>query len=83
LRRQNKITEAQARLGWCYQTGTGTPRDMDRALTWYYVASAAGNAAAQFSLGDIYVRGTDVLSTSMRRYVTGKNPPNRVVREYK
>lgn len=56
---------------------------MDRALTWYYVASAAGNAAAQFSLGDIYVRGTDVLSTSMRRYATGKNPPNRVVREYK
>jgi len=35
---------------------------MDRALTWYYAASANGNAMAQFSLGDLYARGTDVVT---------------------
>jgi TPR repeat protein len=34
---------------------------MDRALTWYYSAAANGNAMAQYNLGDMYARGTDIV----------------------
>ena len=30
---EENVTEAQALLGWCYQTGAGTPQDFARAFT--------------------------------------------------
>ncbi|MDF7801827.1 tetratricopeptide repeat protein [Pontiellaceae bacterium B1224] len=49
--------EAMVRLGYCFQTGTGTPVMPKAALNWYTKAAKAGNIAALYEIGSIYETG--------------------------
>ncbi len=44
-------------LGQCYESGTGTPRNIDEALKWYGCAGQAGMKDAQMRLADLYMKG--------------------------
>ncbi len=52
--------EAQATLGWIYETGRGVPRDPARAAKWYERAARQGNSLAQYALAELYSRGRGV-----------------------
>gem|GEM_PF-2833366 len=52
--------EAQATLGWIYETGRGVVRDPARAALWYERAALQGNALAQYALAELYSRGRGV-----------------------
>lgn len=58
--------EAMVRLGYLYQTGSGTARNRKAALLWYTKAAAAGNTRVFFEIGNIYETGGN------------KNPPDYV-----
>lgn len=49
--------EAMVRLGYCFQTGTGTSISPKAALNWYGKAAEAGNIAALYEMGSIYEKG--------------------------
>ena len=51
---------AMYRLGRRYATGSGAPKDYQRALTWYRKAAAAGNSDAMYRLGEAYEHGAGV-----------------------
>lgn len=51
---------AQAVLGEMYENGTGGPRDIREAITWYRKAAEQGHAPGQNSLGLMYYIGTGV-----------------------
>ena len=42
-------------LGWAYETGTGTTRDLATAIDWYHRSLAAGSEIAVFDLGRAYL----------------------------
>jgi TPR repeat protein len=51
---------AQARLGWMYHSGQGTPQDDTQAVYWYGKAADQGNALAQLAVGISYASGRGV-----------------------
>lgn len=51
---------AQRRLGWLYETGQGTTRNVAQAMLWYRKAAEQGDAQAQANLGLIYASGADI-----------------------
>src|ERR1700689_2492881 len=53
LQQQARDGEAQAqyKLGWSYMTGSGVPRDYEKALNWYNHAAKQGSGDAEFVLG--------------------------------
>ena len=52
--------EAQARLGFMYETGHGVPQDYTEAAQWYRRAAEHGNSTAQYLLGLLYDKGFGV-----------------------
>ncbi len=48
---------AQLRIGTCFQTGTGFPRDHEQAAHWFRKAMAEGDTTAQAWLGGMMVEG--------------------------
>ena len=53
--------EASYWLGVMFENGTGTKKDIDRALTWYRKSAEAGLVKAILKMGELYMQGTDVL----------------------
>ena len=51
---------AQIRVGFCYQNGTGVEQNKAEAVKWYRKAAEQGNASAQCLLGDCYCKGNGV-----------------------
>ena len=51
---------AQNQLGYCYDSGTGVPKDPAQATSWYRKAAEQGFATAQYNLGVCYKNGTGV-----------------------
>lgn len=49
--------DARARLGICYEDGSGVERDLATALRWLQKAAAQGNPLGQFALGVMYAGG--------------------------
>lgn len=49
--------EAMRCLAVCYQTGTGTDKNLDEAITWYGKAARLGNSEAQYDIGTLYRDG--------------------------
>jgi TPR repeat protein len=48
---------AQSLLGWLYATGTGVPKDLNRAFELYLRAAKAGVPSAQNNLAELYETG--------------------------
>jgi len=46
--------------GFCCQTGTGTPEDLEAAVRWYGMAAEQGYTEAEYSLGSAYIFGWGV-----------------------
>jgi hypothetical protein len=44
-------SSAQNELGFLYENGFGTDKDVNRALEFYWVSAAGGNASAKYNLG--------------------------------
>jgi len=51
------FADAQASLGWMYQTGLGVDREYTVAIKWYIFAAMQGNAVAQNNLGVMFEKG--------------------------
>ena len=45
---------AYLNLGYCYDVGLGTPRDLEQAIYWYRKAVRAGDSAAAMNLAIIW-----------------------------
>lgn len=56
-------SEAQYKLGYCYNGGRGVPKSSGEAAKWYRKSAEQGNAEAQNSLGDCYAYGDGVMSS--------------------
>ncbi len=52
--------EAQLKIGICYQTGNGVPKNNSKAFEWIEKSAKQGNADAQTCLGLCYGMGTGV-----------------------
>ena len=52
--------EAQFRLGWLYETGTGAEKNFSRAADWYALAAVQGHARAQYNLSVMHTEGRGV-----------------------
>jgi len=50
--------QAQAHVGWMYDTGTGVSQNFTEAAKWYRKAADQGNAEAQNHLGCLYWNGS-------------------------
>lgn len=48
---------AMGRLGYAYDTGTGTPKDPVKALAYYQQAAAKGDTTAMYNLGTVHENG--------------------------
>ncbi|MBT6117169.1 MAG: PDZ domain-containing protein [Rhodospirillaceae bacterium] len=72
--------EAQAYLGFLYQTGRGVPRDANEAARWTRMAGEQGHLDAQYNLGQLYRVGRGVPQddakalTWLRRAAEGGQP---------
>ena len=53
-------SDAQNKLGCCYEEGSGVKKDLAEAAKWYRKAAEQGNAPAQYNLGVCYKSGTGV-----------------------
>lgn len=51
---------SQVELARVYEKGTGGPKNLKEATTWYQKAAEQGNLEAQLALGAIYIRGKGV-----------------------
>jgi len=60
---------AMVKLATAYETGEGSPKDAQQAITWFTKAAEAGNSVAMYRLGRIYA--TD--SGAERDYVEAFN----------
>lgn len=64
--------DAGVLLGWMYQTGTGTEKNLDEAKKWYESAKSDNPGQAEFYLGTIYraqhdnVRGLEAFNNAAR-----------------
>src|ERR1044071_6792135 len=54
---ENGNIEAQYNLGWLYEEGEGTEKNLEVAFHWYQKAAENGNINAQYNLGYLYERG--------------------------
>jgi hypothetical protein len=54
---------AQTALGWMYENGLGTPRDLVTAFSWYQKAGVQGYPSAETDLGHMYQNGTGVVQS--------------------
>lgn len=52
--------DAQCKLGYMYETGSGVLRDAAEAVKWYRKAAEQGDASGQVNLGLMYEHGTGV-----------------------
>lgn len=62
---------AQFRLAYCYQTGTGVPRNPDECVRWYTLAAMSGHPASQHNLGVLYMKGDGVEKDYEQAYAWG------------
>jgi uncharacterized protein len=51
---QRGNVNAEAELGWMYETGRGVPQNYYKAAKWYFLAAVRGHGDAQFQLGLLY-----------------------------
>lgn len=51
---------AQLNLGYLYEKGQGTRKDLKQAISWYRKAAEQGNAKAQYNLAVMYDNGRGV-----------------------
>jgi hypothetical protein len=51
---------AQGKIGYAYEYGKGTEKDLEQAVTWYRKAALQGSAYGQYNLGDMYEHGKGV-----------------------
>ena len=56
-------SEAQTRLGYCYEKGEGTPQSYSQAEKMYRLAAEKGFAKAQYNLGCLYFYGRGVIQS--------------------
>lgn len=47
---EQEFTRAQVNLGWCYETGDGLAKNLDKAAEWYSKAANLGNGEAKYLL---------------------------------
>ena len=47
-------------LGWCYEVGHGTGKDMSQAILWYQSAADSGDACGQNNLSICFESGNGV-----------------------
>ena len=52
--------QAQAYLGFMFETGRGVPQNYTEAAMWYRRAAEQGDSLAQYSLGLLYDKGQGV-----------------------
>jgi TPR repeat protein len=52
--------DAMHKLGWAYEHGAGTNRNLSEALRWYRRAADEGHAVSQEELGQAYLHGEGV-----------------------
>ena len=58
----------QNNLGFCYEYGIGTEKDLKNALCWYQIAAENGNNIAQCNLGEWYELGKDAIKDEIKWY---------------
>ncbi|WP_285467729.1 tetratricopeptide repeat protein, partial [Akkermansia sp. NBRC 115031] len=47
------FTRAQINLGYCYETGDGVAKDLDKSAEWYNKAANLGNGEAKYLLNKL------------------------------
>jgi TPR repeat protein len=52
--------QAQAQLGFMFNSGRGVPQDYEQAAAWYRRSAEGGNAAGQYNLAMMYDKGHGV-----------------------
>ena len=55
-----------------YYDGKNTPRDLDKALSYFEQASLQGHAMAQFQLGTMFFKGEGVPANNIQAYIVLK-----------
>ena len=50
---EQEFTRAQINLGYCYETGDGVAKDLDKAAEWYNKAANLGNEEAKYLLNKL------------------------------
>jgi len=63
---EKNYAEAQASIGWLYQSGLGVEQDVKKAMHYYLLASKQNHATAQNNLGVLYENGMGVESDLMK-----------------
>ncbi|KAG9293230.1 hypothetical protein G9A89_010601 [Geosiphon pyriformis] len=61
-------TKAQYNLGWCYQNGSGTTKNLEKAFQLYSKAAEAGDTNAQYNLGVCYLNGEGTTKNSEKAF---------------
>lgn len=61
--------QAQAFLGYLYETGQGVQQNFSKAAQWYWKAAEHGNAIAQYQLGNMYHLGKGVSQSYIIAYM--------------
>lgn len=61
--------QAQAFVGYLYETGQGVRQDFSQAAQWYWKAAEQGNPAAQYQLGTMYHLGKGVSQNYVMAYM--------------
>jgi TPR repeat protein len=49
------LSIVQCSLGWCYDTGSGVPKDEQEGVRWYTLAASQGYSMAISNLGPSFV----------------------------
>ena len=57
---QNKVTEAQYRVGMCYLEGIGINQDSTQAVAWFSEAAKYAHPLSQYYLGLAYMKGEGI-----------------------
>ena len=60
--------DAQSLLGYSYEVGRGTERDLQKAFEWYKRAAERNHPCAQYSLGFCYEMGIGVEKNLEKAY---------------
>lgn len=75
------LSEAQAKLGFCYLAGQGVEHDHDEALRWSLAAAEQGHAWAQYRAAHILIRyeprGEHELTEAVKWLVRSFNQPQQ------
>ena len=71
-------------LGYLYQTGKGTEKDLVLAIEWYQRAVDQGEAMAMFNLGNFYRKGNGVSQNEAKAralFLQGAAKGNKLARQ--